>query len=590
METSKVYFTNLRTTPSSNLLDKMERLVKRAGIANIDFQNQFVAIKIHFGEPGNLAFIRPNYAARMATLLRNLGAKPFLTDCNTLYSGRRANAVDHLESAMENGFNPISAKCDVIIADGLKGTEYREIEIDGEYCKAPKIGSAIADADIIISMNHFKGHEQTGFGGALKNLGMGCASVGGKLELHSASQPRIDIESCKGCNICVKHCRHDAIHLNASHKAEIDYGKCVGCGQCVALCQYDGAVMGEGDTSERLNYKIAEYTKAVLSGKPNFHISFIMNVSPECDCWNHNDAAIVPDLGIAASFDPVALDKACADMVIKAPILETGNRLSDAPHHEHLEGCDKFHLMHPDTNWQAGLEHAEKIGLGTQEYDRRAVFDVYCENEKGEKFLVEMQRGEQQFFKDRSVFYSTFPIREQAKRGEWDYELKAVYVVGILNFSFDNSDEEYFHHEVKLVDLYTHKVFYDKLTFVYLEMPKFNKTEDELESMFDKWLFVLRNLASLLERPRALQNRVFDRLFETAEIAKFTKTELSEYWDSLKNFRDWYSVISTAEKKGREEGREEEKRENARNFKKLGITIDVISQATGLSKEEIEKL
>ena len=203
---------------------------------------------------------------------------------------------------------------------------------------------------------------------------------------------------------------------------------------------------------------------------------------------------------------------------------------------------------------------------------------------------------------DRSVFYSTFPIREQAKRGEWDYELKAVYVVGILNFSFDNSDEEYFHHEVKLVDLYTHKVFYDKLTFVYLEMPKFNKTEDELDSMFDKWLFVLRNLASLLERPRALQNRVFDRLFETAEIAKFTKTELSEYWDSLKNFRDWYSVISTAEKKGieigmekgREEGREEGVREanlnNARNLKKLGIAIDVISQATGLSKEEIEKL
>ena len=222
METSKVYFTNLRTTPSSNLLDKMERLVKRAGIANIDFQNQFVAIKIHFGEPGNLAFIRPNYAARMATLLRNLGAKPFLTDCNTLYSGRRANAVDHLESAMENGFNPISAKCDVIIADGLKGTEYREIEIDGEYCKAPKIGSAIADADIIISMNHFKGHEQTGFGGALKNLGMGCASVGGKLELHSASQPRIDIESCKGCNICVKHCRHDA-HLLLVAGREVTY-------------------------------------------------------------------------------------------------------------------------------------------------------------------------------------------------------------------------------------------------------------------------------------------------------------------------------------------------------------------------------
>lgn len=369
MDKSKVYFTNLRTTPSSNLLDKMERLVKRAGITNIDFKNQFVAIKIHFGEPGNLAYIRPNYAARMATLLRSLGAKPFLTDCNTLYSGRRSNAVDHLESAMENGFNPISAKCEVIIADGLKGTDYREIEINGEYCKAPKIGAAIVDADIVLTMNHFKGHEQTGFGGALKNLGMGCASVGGKLELHSASQPIVDRENCKSCNICVKHCAHDAIHLDGSKIATIDYEKCVGCGQCVALYQYDAAVMGDGDTSERLNYKIAEYSKAVLLDKPNFHISFIMNVSPECDCWNHNDAAIVPDLGIAASFDPVALDKACADIVINAPILETGNRLSDSPHHDHLEGCDKFHIMHPETNWQAGLEHAEKIGLGTQEYE-----------------------------------------------------------------------------------------------------------------------------------------------------------------------------------------------------------------------------
>lgn len=241
MNTSKVYFTNLRTTPSSNLLDKMERLVKRAGIANIDFKNQFVAIKIHFGEPGNLAYIRPNYAARLVSLLRELGAKPFLTDCNTLYSGRRSNAVDHLQSAMENGFNPMSAGCNVIIADGVKGTDYREIEID-------------------------------------------------------------------------------------------------------------------------------EYTKAVLADKPHFHVSFIMNVSPECDCWNHNDAAIIPDLGIAASFDPVALDKACADMVINAPIIG-GNKLAETHPHEHLEGEDKFHLIHPDTNWQAGLRYAEEIGLGSQAYE-----------------------------------------------------------------------------------------------------------------------------------------------------------------------------------------------------------------------------
>jgi uncharacterized Fe-S center protein len=345
----------------------MERIVKRAGIENIDFKNQFVAIKIHFGEPGNLAYIRPNYVARMVTLLHSLGAKPFLTDSNTLYSGGRSNAVDHLQSAMENGFNPISAKCNVIIADGVKGTDYREIPLNGEYCKAPKIGSAIADADIVISMNHFKGHEQSGFGGVLKNLGMGSASVGGKLELHSSSQPVIDKDECTGCGICVKYCAHDAVHLK-DKKAYIEYDKCVGCGQCVALCQYEGAVQGENDTSERLNYKIAEYAKAVLSDKPGFHVSFIMNVSPECDCWNHNDAAIVPDLGIAASFDPVALDQACADMVIKAPALG-GSGLSEKHPHEHLEGQDKFHLVHPNTNWQAGLEHAEKIGLGVRNYE-----------------------------------------------------------------------------------------------------------------------------------------------------------------------------------------------------------------------------
>ena len=333
MEKAKVYYSDLRTSPTSNLLDKMERLLKRAGIEQLPLKDSFAAIKIHFGEPGNLAYLRPNYAARMATLLRSLGAKPFLTDCNTLYSGRRANAVDHLQSAMENGFNPISAQCQVIIGDGLKGTDYREIPLNGEYCPAPKIGTAIADADIVISMNHFKGHEQAGFGGALKNLGMGCASVGGKLELHCASQPKIDVESC------------------------------------IALCQHDGAVMGAEDTSERLNYKIAEYALAVVMGKPHFHISFIMNVSPECDCWNHNDAAIVPDLGILASADPVALDKACADMVIQAPILHGNNCLATAHEHDDLCGCDKFHLMHPDTDWLAGLRHAEKIGLGTMEYE-----------------------------------------------------------------------------------------------------------------------------------------------------------------------------------------------------------------------------
>ena len=368
-----VYFTDLRTSPGNSLPQKLQKLVRRAGIGQIDFKDKFTAIKIHFGEPGNIAYIRHNYVAALVDLLKEMGAKVFLTDSNTLYSGGRSNAVDHLKAAMENGFNPISAHADVIIADGLKGTDYKEIELDGDYCKAPKIGAAIADADIIISMNHFKGHEQTGFGGALKNLGMGSASVGGKLELHSSSQPVINEDNCIGCRICEKYCRHDAIKVTGK-KASIDYSKCVGCGQCVAVCQHDGAAVKDWDSSETLNYKIAEYALAVVRNKPSFHISFIMNVSPNCDCWNHNDAAIIPDLGIAASFDPVALDCACADMVKAAPILQNNaitdidSRSGDGHQHTHHTGEDKFHIVHPDTRWEAGVEHGEKIGLGSREY------------------------------------------------------------------------------------------------------------------------------------------------------------------------------------------------------------------------------
>lgn len=373
MEKPTVYFTDLRTSPGNSLPKKLLKLVRRAGIGQIDFKDKFTAIKIHFGEPGNVAYIRHNYVAAIVDLLKEYGAKVFLTDSNTLYSGGRSNAVDHLKAAMDNGFNPISAHADAIIADGLKGTDYKEIELNGEYCKAPKIGAAIADADIVISMNHFKGHEQTGFGGALKNLGMGSASVGGKLELHSSSQPVINLENCIGCRICEKYCRHAAVTVTGG-KAHIDYGKCVGCGQCVAVCQHEGAVVKDWDSSETLNYKIAEYALAVVKDKPSFHISFIMNVSPNCDCWNHNDAAIIPDLGIAASFDPVALDCACADLVKAAPVLQN-NAITDIDSksgkdhsHDRHAGEDKFHIVHPDTKWEAGVEHGEKIGLGNREY------------------------------------------------------------------------------------------------------------------------------------------------------------------------------------------------------------------------------
>ncbi|MDR2844230.1 MAG: DUF362 domain-containing protein [Candidatus Symbiothrix sp.] len=368
---SKVYFTDMRTKPGRSLLDKLEILIKKAGIEQINFKDKFTAVKIHFGEPGNLAYIRANYAGKLVKFLHTKQAKPFLTDSNTLYLGQRSNAIDHIESAFENGFNPMAVPCPVIIADGLKAIDYQEIPIHLKYCKTAKIGSAIAEADIIISMNHFKGHEQAGFGGALKNLGMGSASRTGKLELHSSSKPIVEAEVCTSCGQCVKYCASKAIHLNVNKKAEIDYEKCVGCGQCVAVCQFEAAQPVWDNATDIMNYKIAEYSVAVVKDKPNFHINFIMDVSPNCDCWNCNDAAIVPNIGMAASFDPVALDMACADMVTKSGAnLHT---VLNVHQYGELQDTDKFTLIHPNTNWLAGLQYAEEIGLGTLDYEVIAV-------------------------------------------------------------------------------------------------------------------------------------------------------------------------------------------------------------------------
>lgn len=364
MKRADVYFTDLRTKPGINLLKKLELLMNRAGIGNLDLKEKFCAIKIHFGEPGNLAYIRANYVKVVSEKIREMGGIPFLTDANTLYSGKRHNAVDHLRTAFENGFSKETTGCDVIIADGLKGIEYREIEINLEHCKTAKIASAVAEADAIITMNHFKGHEMTGFGGALKNIGMGCASRGGKLELHSTSKPRIESKNCIGCNICVKNCAHDAIHLNSEKRAYIEYEKCTGCGQCVAVCRYSAAQVVWDGASALTNEKISEYSYAVLNEKPSFHINFIMNVSPDCDCWANNDAAIVPDIGIMASFDPVALDMASADAVNRA-CAAAGSILSDK---NYVEGAEKFTHIHPNTDWMAAINHGEKIGLGKKEY------------------------------------------------------------------------------------------------------------------------------------------------------------------------------------------------------------------------------
>lgn len=362
---SKVFFTDMRTKPGNGMYDKLDRLMNKAGIGSMELKDKLVALKIHFGEPGNLAYIRPNYAARVVRKIKQMGGKPFLTDANTLYYGRRANAVDHLEAAMENGFNRIAVGCDVIIADGLTGTDAKEIPINLKHVEKAKIGTIISNADVIISLTHFKGHEFTGFGGSLKNIGMGSGSRKGKLEMHSASKPTMAEENCVACGMCVKNCPEKAIAYNDHRKAQINYDKCIGCGQCVASCHYGAAKANYDQSIEILNEKIAEYAFAVLQGKQHFHISFIMNVSPDCDCLDINDQALVPDIGIAASFDPVALDKACVDLVNQAPGIQT-SQLYDKREYQPHE--DKFIHVHPDIHWKDCLIHAQEITLGSMDY------------------------------------------------------------------------------------------------------------------------------------------------------------------------------------------------------------------------------
>ena len=372
MEKAKVYFTDFRTPYGGDTMPgKLKKLIRKAGIDQLNLDGQFVAIKIHFGELGNVSYLRPNYARAVVDVVKELGGKPFLTDCNTLYPGSRKNALEHLYCAWENGFTPLTVGCPILIGDGLKGTDDIEVPVrGGEYVKNAKIGRAVMDADVIISMTHFKGHETTGFGGALKNLGMGCGSRAGKKEQHNNGKAYVQQEICRGCRRCMRECANDGLVLDPeTRKMHVDKEHCVGCGRCVGACNFDAIDFEDPNSNQMLNYRIAEYAKAVVDGRPQFHISLVMDISPNCDCHGENDAPILPDVGMFASFDPLALDQACVDACMKCeplPNSQLGEHMRD-PHF--VDHHDHFTNSTPESEWQSCLSHAEKIGLGTRDYE-----------------------------------------------------------------------------------------------------------------------------------------------------------------------------------------------------------------------------
>jgi uncharacterized Fe-S center protein len=372
MEKAKVYFTDFHTKPfGDGLPTKLKKLLRKAGIGQIDMDGKFVAIKMHFGEKGNISYLRPNYAKAVVDVVKELGGKPFLTDCNTMYPGSRKNALEHLECAWENGFTPLSAGCPVLIGDGLKGTDDVAVPVvNGEYVKEARIGRTIMDADVFISLTHFKGHEMVGFGGTMKNIGMGCGSRAGKSEQHSSGKPHVKEDLCRGCRRCQKECANEALVFDAAtRKMRVDHHNCVGCGRCLGACNFDAIVFDNNAANTLLNCRMAEYAKAVVDGRPNFHISLVVDVSPNCDCHGENDVPILPNLGMFASLDPVALDQACVDACQKATPLPGSQLYANMMKPGFVDHHDHFTNSAPESEWQTCLEHAQKIGLGSRTYE-----------------------------------------------------------------------------------------------------------------------------------------------------------------------------------------------------------------------------
>jgi len=366
---STVYFSDLRASFKENLVTRLGRLVETSGLAGAVSDRDLVAVKLHFGELGNTAFIRPVFLRKIVQTIATAGGQPFLTDANTLYSGTRSDAPGHLVTAVQNGFAYSVVDAPLVIADGLRGKSETAVSVDLKNFKEVYIGKEIVEADALVSVAHFKGHELSGFGGTLKNLGMGCASRKGKLAQHSTVSPKVKRKKCVACEECLPHCSQQAISM-VDEKAAIDVETCIGCGECILICPNEAIQIQWNQSVPVFLENMMEYTAGVLQNKAGkaLFINFITDVSPACDCYPYNDTPIVRDIGILASTDPVAIDQASVDLVNREHGLP-GSCLK-----KNVEpGGDKFRAIYEKVDWAYQLEYGEKIGLGSRAYTLESI-------------------------------------------------------------------------------------------------------------------------------------------------------------------------------------------------------------------------
>ncbi|MHB8779837.1 MAG: DUF362 domain-containing protein [Candidatus Geothermincolia bacterium] len=361
---SEVFFADMRTSAHRGMPSKMGLLFESAGLQDTIAKRDLVAIKAHFGERGGSSFVPGFYLRELVRKVKELGGKPFLTDANTLYVGGRANAVDHVLTAAGHGFDLAAIDAPIIIADGLTGGDFVEVAVSGKHFARVKIASAAVHADVLLVVSHLTGHEVSGFGAALKNVGMGLGSRGGKQQMHSSVRPAIDEGRCNACGRCIRWCPGDAISIrerDARSMAVIDEEACLGCGECTAMCVEGAISIRWGSEPDTVQERIAEYAAGVLAGKAGKigFFNFLTQITPSCDCWDFSDAPIVPDIGILCSRDMVAVDQASWDLTTEAVAL-AGSRAAGAG-----AGVDKFTAMYP-VSGEAQLRHAEWLGLGSR--------------------------------------------------------------------------------------------------------------------------------------------------------------------------------------------------------------------------------